>query len=296
MKILITGGNGQLGTALKQVLVNEEIILTDTDNMDITDPAQIERVFADFKPEFLVHGAAYTNVDGCEENPELAEKVNAGGTKNLAQACQKAGIPMIYISSDYTFDGTATEPIPEDATPNPLSVYGKTKLAGEEATIALGSSYVLRTSWVYGEGHNFVRTMLALSEKMDEIKVVNDQFGRPTYALDLALAIYDVITSVIPGRKPGTHPIPPGIYNVTGDGPIISWADFAAEIFKITGKKTKITGISTAEYLSDRKDRKIAPRPMYSALKLSKSRENNITIHDWKTSLFDYLHKAAQIG
>ena len=261
MKILITGGNGQLGKALSRVLSKEEILLTDTDNMEITDIVQIHRVFTAFKPDFLVHGAAITNVDGCEENPELAEKVNSEGTKNLADACKEVGIPMIYISTDYVFDGTASEPIPEDAAPNPLSVYGKTKLAGEKATLAVENGYVLRTSWVYGEGNNFVRTMLALSEKMDEIRVVNDQYGRPTFAEDLATAIYDVIR---------TRP-EPGIYNVTGDGDIISWADFATEIFKLAGKNTKVVGISTEGYLSGKKDRKIAPRPMYSVLDLAKS-------------------------
>lgn len=281
MNILVTGGKGQLGKALAEVLKNEEILLTDTDSMEITDPAQIASVFADFQPDFLVHGAALTNVDGCEENPELADRVNAGGTCNLAKACQEYGIPMIYISTDYVFDGTATEPIPEDATPNPLSVYGKSKLAGETAVLALDNGYVLRTSWVYGEGNNFVKTMLMLSEKMDEIKVVNDQYGRPTYALDLASAIHDVIQ-----KTPET-----GIYNVTGDGPIISWADFATEIFKISGKTTKVTGISTEQYLSDKGERKIAPRPMYSALDISKSRKSQIGIFEWKTSLVSYLQK-----
>lgn len=289
-KILITGGYGQLGTALRQIMSNEEILSTDTDTMDIINTAQIECVFTDFKPEFIVHGAAYTNVDGCEENPELAEKVNAIGTQNLVEACAKIGIPMIYISTDYVFDGTATQPIPEEATPNPLSVYGKTKLAGEKAVLSLPSGYVLRTSWVYGEGKNFVRTMLSLSEKMDEIKVVNDQFGRPTYALDLARAIYNVISyGVIPGHKPGTHPILPDIYNVTGDGDIISWADFAAEIFKIAGKSTKVIGITTREYLFDNQDRKIAPRPMYSALNLEKSHKAKIFTQDWSVALRQYL-------
>ncbi|MEI6266713.1 MAG: dTDP-4-dehydrorhamnose reductase [bacterium] len=279
MKILITGGNGQLGKALAEVLKNEEILLTDTDNMEITDPTQIERVFTDFEPDFLVHGAAITNVDGCEENPDLANKVNAGGTRNLVNACKKAGISMIYISTDYVFDGTATEPIPEDTKTNPLSAYGKSKLDGETAVLALQNGYVLRTSWVYGEGNNFVRTMLALSEKMNEIKVVNDQYGRPTYAPDLARAIYNVV------QKHST----PGIYNVTGDGQIISWADFATEIFTIAGKKTKVVGITTEEYLSDKKDHTIAPRPMYSALDLTKSKASDLFLSDWKAPLAKYL-------
>jgi dTDP-4-dehydrorhamnose reductase len=186
---------------------------------------------------------------------------------------------MVYISTDYVFDGTATVPIPEDAIPNPLSVYGKTKLEGEKATLSLEKGYVLRTSWVYGEGKNFVRTMLALSEKMDEIKVVSDQVGRPTYALDLAKAIYDVIR-----KNPE-----PGIYNVTGDGDIISWADFAREIFKIAGKDTKVIDITTEEYLSDKQDRKIAVRPSYSALNLEKTKDNGLFVNGWREAIKTYL-------
>lgn len=286
-RILVTGGYGQLGTALKEVLVKEETLLTDTDNMDITDSGQVEKIFNDFNPEWLVHSAACTNVDGCEESPELAEKVNHLGTKILAEQCQKSGVKMIYISTDYVFDGNKGSLYIEEDQPNPQSVYGVTKLAGEEEVEKLNDYYILRTSWVYGEGHNFVRTMLKLSEKMEEIKVVNDQFGRPTYALDLAKAIYDVIQkdplAVISEQ--------PGIYNVTGDGNVISWADFAREIFKVAGKQTKVTGISTAEYFAGNKDRKIAPRPTYSALDLKKTRTASIFLNDWHKALAEYLAK-----
>lgn len=279
MRILITGGNGQLGNALKEVLKKEEALFTDSDDMDITKPDQIEKVFNDFKPEYLVHGAAYTSVDGCEENPEFAEKVNAQGSKNLAEACKKHDVKMIYISTDYVFDGTKKEPyLPEDQT-GPQSVYGKTKLAGEVATRDIANGYVLRTSWVYGEGNNFVRTMLNLSEKMDELSIVNDQLGRSTYALDLAKAIYDVIIKSLAV----------GIYHVTGDGPIISWADFAEEIFKIADRGTKVKKVTTEEYLSDKKDKKTAPRPAYSVLDLKKSKEVGLYIANWKVSLKQYL-------
>ena len=279
-KILVTGGNGQLGLALKGVLVKEETFLTDTDNMDITNSDQIEKVFSDFRPTELIHGAAMTNVDGCEENPEMAEKVNAGGTRNLAKSCQKHQCQMIYISTDYVFDGIKKEPYREGNKTNPQSIYGKTKLEGEKYTLDLPSSYVVRTSWVYGEGKNFVRTMLALSEKMAELRVVNDQFGRPTSALDLARAIYDIIQ-----KQPE-----PGIYNITGDGPIISWADFAREIFKVANKETKVTGISTEEYLAQYIDKKIAPRPMHSSLELYKI-SNIAKINNWPSSLEKYLRK-----
>lgn len=279
MRVLVTGGNGQLGTALGDVLKSEEVLLTDTDTMDITNPAQIEKVFAEVRPDFLVHGAAYTDVDGCEKNPDLAKSVNSNGTANLAEACRKNNCAMIYISTDYVFNGTKKEPYTEDNKPNPKSVYGETKLVGEEATKKVSRWYVLRTSWLYGEGKNFVRTMLSLSEKMDEIKIVSDQFGRPTWANDLAKAIYDVVKN-----RPES-----GIYHVTGDGPIISWADFTKKIFEITGKNTKVIPISTAEYLSDKTDRKIAPRPAYSALDLAKSKNAGIYISAWGSSLTKYL-------
>jgi dTDP-4-dehydrorhamnose reductase len=222
-----------------------------------------------------------TNVDGCEENPELARKINTNGTKNLVEACKKHNCQMIYISTDYVFDGTKKESYTEEDKTNPQSVYGKTKLEGEKAVLELSNSYILRTSWVYGEGKNFVRTMLALSEKIAEIKVVDNQFGRPTYALDLAKAIYDIIK-----KQPE-----PGIYNVTGDGRLISWADFAQEIFKITGRKTKVVGISTEEYLSQYPDKKIAPRPSFSGLDLKKTRQKDIKVPAWESSLGQYLRR-----
>lgn len=284
-RILVTGGYGQLGSALKEILKEEKALLTDTDSMDITKLGQVEKVFKDFKPEWLVHGAALTNVDGCEENPELAEKINHLGTEILARVCKKHNCKMIYISTDYVFDGSKKEPYLETDTPNPKSVYGKTKLAGEKEVQEVSGGYILRTSWVYGEGNNFVRTMLRLSGKMEEIKVVNDQFGRPTYAPDLAKAIYDVIKKdplvVIPAKA--------GIYSITGDGDIISWADFAKEIFKVTGKNTKVLEISTEEYFKNNKDKKIAPRPAYSVLDLTKAKKAGLFLADWKKSLERYL-------
>jgi dTDP-4-dehydrorhamnose reductase len=280
MKILVTGGNGQLGTALKEILSSEEVLFTDTDNMDITNSEQINQVFDEFKPDFLVHGAAFTNVDGCEENPDLAQKVNAQGTFNLAKKSKELGSKMIYISTDYVFDGEK-EGYSENDQPNPLSVYGKTKLEGEKSTRELANGWVLRTSWVYGEGKNFVLTMLSLADKLDEIKVVNDQIGRPTYALDLARAIFDVIK-----KQPEA-----GIYNVTGDGEAVSWAGFAAKIFELAGKTTKVTGISTKEYFSQYPDKKIAKRPKFSILDLTKAKEDDLFLADWEQSLTSYLNK-----
>jgi dTDP-4-dehydrorhamnose reductase len=279
MKILITGGNGQLGTALKEVLTNEKTLFTDTDNMDIADKDQIEKTFSEFKPEYLIHGAAYTNVDGCEQNPDIAEKINAQGTTYLAEACKKYKCEMLCVSTDYVFDGKNDKPYLESDLTNPQSVYGKTKLEGEIATREIVNGYVVRTSWVYGEGKNFVKTMLMLSEKMSEIKVVNDQLGRPTNADDLAGALYTII-KIKPEK---------GVYNFTNDGEIISWADFATEIFKIAGKKTKVTKVTTEEYLAMNSGKTIAPRPAYSALDLDKTKNVKIVIRNWREALTKYL-------
>jgi len=279
MRILVTGGNGQLGSALKNILSKEDALFTDTDNMDITSKEQIKKIFSEFSPEVLIHGAAYTNVDGCEENKDLAMSVNAQGTKNLAKMCTEFGVKTIYISTDYVFDGAKKSPYLTDDAPNPQSVYGFSKLEGENAVKDVQDWWILRTSWVYGDGNNFVKTMLRLSESMSEIKVVSDQLGRPTWAEDLARAIYDVVI-----KGPNS-----GIYHVTGDGPVISWADFAKKIFKIAGKKTKVTPISTSEYLADKKGKKIAKRPHYSVLDLTKTKESKIYLTDWEGSLKKYI-------
>jgi len=278
-KILVTGGNGQLGKALQNILKDEKTLFTDVENMDITDKESIEKVFNEFKPEWLIHGAAYTNVDGCEENPEIADKVNRIGTENLAGACKKHNCRMIYISTDYVFDGKNQEPYTEEDTPNPQSVYGKTKLAGEKATIKLQDSYVLRTSWVYGDGQNFVKTMLVLSSKMDKVRVVNDQFGRPTFAEDLAQGIYDLVKN-----KPES-----GTYHISGGGKTISWEDFSRKIFEVAGKKTKVVGITTKAYFAQYPDKKIAPRPHFSVFSLEKSKKAGIKIIDWEDSLKIYV-------
>lgn len=279
MKILVTGGNGQLGAALKAVLIDEETLFTDTGNMDITNPEQVESVFANFKPDFLVHGAAYTNVDGAEENIEIARKVNVEGTRYLAEVCKKHNVKMIYISTDYVFDGKKSSEYTEEDTTNPQSVYGKTKLEGEVATKIAPIWWILRTQWLYGEGKNFVRTMLALSEKMDEINVVSDQCGHPTAAIDLAKAIADVME-----KEPAS-----GIYHVANDGPVISWADFTKKIFEIAGKNTRVTPISTQEYLADKVGKKIASRPAYSPLSVAKAKAAGIHIANWEEALKNYL-------
>lgn len=279
MRILVTGGNGQLGTSLGKVLSGHNVLLTDTDNMDITNPEVIETVFADFRPEVLVHGAAYTNVDGCEQDPKIAEAVNAQGTRNLAEACKKHGTKMIYISTDYVFDGSQEAPYLPDSQTGPISVYGESKLAGEKATVEVPSHWILRTSWVYGEGSNFIRIILGLSETREEISVVGDQWGRPTWSDDLARAIKGVVE-----KSPAV-----GTYHVTGDGPIVSWADVAKKVYELAGKSTKVKVVTTPEYYAGKDLTKIASRPAHSALDLSKSKEAGLYLADWEDSLREYL-------
>jgi dTDP-4-dehydrorhamnose reductase len=287
-RILVTGSKGQLGHALKSVLADEEALFTDLEEMDITNFDQVEAVFSEFKPEFLVHGAAYTNVDGAEIDTETAEKVNATGTKNLAEACRKHGTKLIYISTDYVFDGSGDKPYLHDDQTNPKTVYGKTKLGGEGAVKDVPKWWILRTSWLYGEGGNFVRTMLNLAKENQSLKITGDQYGRPTSADDLAKAILNVIK-----KQPEI-----GIYHVTGDGPIVSWAEFAQKIFDLSNLKVAVTGRTTEDYVSEKEKegKRIAPRPKYSALDLEKTKAAGLYVSDWEKSLRKYLEKKVKNG
>ena len=279
MKYLITGGNGQLGSALKNILPKEECLFTDVGELDVTDREAVLEMVEKEKPEYVLHCAALTNVDGCETNIELADKINHLSVEYFAEACNKVGATLFYISTDYVFDGEATSPYGVEKKPDPKSVYGKTKLAGEEAAKQAKKYYIFRTSWVYGEGNNFVRTMLKLSETMGEIKVVGDQFGRPTYALDLAKGMKEAIEKKIPYRD----------YHYQNSGETISWAQFASEIFEIAGKNTKVIPISTKEYLEMNAEKQVASRPHYSVLETSKLEQIGINLPDWKSSLEKYL-------
>lgn len=281
MKYLITGANGQLGNALKKVLPKEECLFTDVDELDVTDREAITNIIRENKPDYILHCAALTNVDGCETNEELADKINHLSVEYFSEACNKVGATLFYISTDYVFDGEARDPYAINFETNPRSIYGKTKLTGEVEAKKTKKYYIFRTSWVYGEGNNFVRTMLKLSETMDEVKVVGDQFGRPTYALDLAHGMVEALNKKIPF----------GTYHFQNSGEPISWAEFATEIFKITGKKTKVTPISTAEYLKMNTGKQVAPRPKYSVLDITDLEKEGIDLPAWRQSLEPYLDK-----
>lgn len=280
MKILVTGGDGQLGKALRQVLPNEDAFFSTRKDFDITNRKQTVLQITSVRPSIVIHTAAYTDVDGCEKNKELAFLVNVKGTENVALACKRIGSLMFYISTDYVFDGKKSRPYKEDDKPNPLSVYGKTKLQGEEIVKKLQRHFIIRTAWLFGAGKNFVQTILNLTKEKQEIEVVNDQIGSPTYALDLAKMIYKLIYDL----KDKNYEY--GIYHITNDGKC-SWYEFAKEIIQLGGLKTKMIPITTEHWQKIKPD--AARRPKYSVLDCSKIKKFGIKPKRWKEALRDYF-------
>lgn len=269
MRVFITGASGQLGQELQKILLKEELFLADIDNCDITKSQQVFGCVKKFKPEVVVHTAAYTDVDGCESNIDLAFEVNALGTRNIVLAANQVGAKVVYISTDFVFDGQKKTPYLEFDYPNPLSVYGQSKLIGEDYVKNLTNRYfILRTAWLYSPyGKNFVKTMLTLAEKQKEIKVVNDQVGTPTYAADLAQVIKKLIYTEIYG-----------LYHASGSGQC-SWYDFAREIFKIADKRVKVIPITSKEL------NRSAKRPAYSVLRNFCLEKEGIFMPSWQESL-----------
>lgn len=277
MRILLTGANGQLGRCFQDRLPAEwEVLATDTAELDITDLQQVETTIAHYKPDAIVNAAAYTAVDKAESEPELAEKINVTGPENLAIVAHKQGIRLVHVSTDYVFDGNATEPYSEESATNPLSVYGKTKLAGEKAvTQAASEAIIVRTAWVFSEyGNNFVKTMLRLAKERDALSIVADQRGCPTYAGDLAQAIISLLEKNAKG----------GIYHYCGDEEV-SWYEFAQAIFSaavqkaLLSKTPTLTPITTAQYPT------LAHRPIYSTLRCEKTQCLGIKLSDWNKTL-----------
>ena len=251
MKILITGSNGMLGHDLIEALKdNHELVLTTSRTLDITDKEQVFDFISQNKPDILINSAAYTDVDGCEENQDLAYSVNGEGVKNLAFACREADSALLHISTDYIFNGENTRPWVEDDEIGPISVYGKSKLKGEQAILEiLDKFFIVRTAWLYGvNGRNFPKTMLELAENHSQITVVYDEVGTPTYTPDLAKAISQLIET--------EHY---GIYHITNSGSC-SWCEFARYIFEAAGKDVEVIPVTAAEFARP------APRPHYSVL------------------------------
>jgi dTDP-4-dehydrorhamnose reductase len=290
MNILVTGANGQLGQCLRDLVPEDRDnwFWTDVsgvegrkcDYLDITDAESVKKYFVDNAISVCVNCAAYTNVDKAEEDQEMAKKLNADAPKILAEACKIHGTKLIHISTDYVFNGTAFIPLTEDRATFPMSVYGKTKLEGEQNIINSGCKYLIfRTAWLYSEyGNNFVKTMMKLILDKEEISVVDDQIGTPTYARTLAEFIYRIIDDVVPLQKEG-------IYHFTNEG-VCSWFDFACLIRDCMVehaadfvKMAAIKPVSTKDFYGDRKH---APRPYYSVLNKKKLKNDfNFVGDNW---------------
>lgn len=279
-KIMVTGCKGQLGRAINRICLGNkafEMINTDVEDLDITSGEQVLRFVEQVKPYAIVNCAAFTSVDACETQPETAYRVNALGPENLAVAAEHVGARLIHISTDYVFSGKRRTPYAETDIPDPVSNYGRTKLAGEEAVKKICKKYfIIRTAWLYGNGKNFVRTMLRLAETQEEVSVVDDQFGSPTSAMELARGIAGLIPTDYYG-----------IYHGVCKG-VCSWAEFAEEIFRIAGKSTKVRKITTEEYQSAHPES--AVRPMYSVLENRMfERTTGHRFLRWKSALEEYL-------
>ena len=276
MKILITGANGLLGHELSSVLKDHSLILLSHSQLDISDIDSVNKKIDSTSPDIIINSAAYTQVDNCETNYDLAFKSNAIGPKNLAIKCKQLDIPLIHISTDYVFEGNENKsPLVEDDKLGPKTIYGKTKLEGEKFVKENCDKYfILRTAWLYGEGKNFVKTMLNLSEKNKELKVVNDQIGSPTYAKDLANAIKEIIE-----KKSDKY----GIYHVTNKGEV-SWYEFAKKIFEINKIEIKVIPVTSEEFPRP------APRPHYSVLSNQKWINSGFTpMRNYEIALKEYL-------
>lgn len=276
MKVLVTGVKGQLGYDVMAELAkrNIEAIGVDIDEMDITDKISVEKVIGEAAPDVVVHCAAYTAVDAAEDNEALCRRVNADGTRNIAEVCKKLDCKMVYISTDYVFDGQGTRPWEPDDERHPLNVYGQTKYEGELAVQEnLSKYFIVRIAWVFGKnGKNFVKTMLKLAETHDKLTVVNDQFGSPTYTYDLARLLVDMIQTD-----------KYGIYHATNEG-ICTWYEFACEIFRQAGVKIEVTPVPASEYPAK------AKRPENSRLDKSKLTENGFErLPSWQDALARYL-------
>lgn len=283
MKIVITGAKGMLAHAVIDSLKNEnELICTDVDDLDITNEEKTVKFIEENKPDYIINCAAYTAVDKAEENKEIAAKVNSIGPKNLAIAAKKSGATLIHISTDYVFGGKKDikESYTEDEPKNPVTVYGITKLDGEKNIQEnCEKYYIFRTAWLYGEGNNFVRTMLKLGKDRDEISVVDDQHGSPTYAVDLASIIKQSIDKKIPY----------GIYHSTNQG-FTTWYEFTKQIFEIAEIKCKVNPVSTEKYI-EMMNIVQAKRPTNSQLSKEKLLSYGIQIPNYEDGLKRYLEK-----
>ncbi len=276
--ILITGSDGQLGNELKVASGNYygyDFIFTDIKTLDLTDPQKTTAFIRDCKPGWIINCAAYNHVDTAETEPEAAMLINSSAVKNITDAIKDQDCRLIHISTDYVYEGNACVPYDESVNPNPLSAYGRSKLAGEKNALLHPFSIIIRTSWLYSSfGKNFVKTILKNAAEKDSLNVVIDQAGTPTYAADLAAAIMNIVSGVIRNQLAFNS----GIYNYSNEG-VCSWYDFATEIVREAGCKCRIFPVLSKDFVQ------VAKRPSYSVMDKSKIKENfSLTIPHWRES------------
>jgi len=281
INILVTGAKGQLGNELQKLSVNYNCFLfyfTDIDTLDITNPDDLSKFFTDNNIDYIVNCAAYTAVDKAESEAGTAHLINCDAVKNLVREALKHNSKLIHISTDYVFDGNACQPYTEDMKTNPQSVYGTTKLEGEREALSYANAIVIRTSWLYSTfGNNFVKTMLRIGRERDELRVIFDQVGTPTYAEDLAEAILKIINFTEKKK------LISGIYHFSNEG-VCSWYDFAWEIINFSNINCKVIPIESSQYPS------ITKRPFYSVLNKNKVKTIfDLEIPNWKSSLYKCL-------
>lgn len=286
-KIIITGCNGQLGRAINELyadsteyeLINTDFGVEGIKSLDISNLDMVVEMARSEKPYAIINCAAMTNVDGCEVQKDLAYRINAIGPRNLAIAATEVGARLMHVSTDYVFPGDAKEPYIEFDTPSPKSMYGRSKLAGEEFVKQFcDSSFIVRTAWLYGDGKNFVKTMLRLSENHDTVSVVNDQLGSPTSAIELAKAI----KYLLPTQNYG-------LFHGTCEG-VCSWADFTKEIFRLAGKETYVNPVTSKQYKE--MNPASADRPAYSVLENYMLKlTTDFTFANWEDAIKEYLCK-----
>ena len=277
MKVFVTGVKGQLGYDVVNELEKRGHIAVgvDIDELDITDAAEVETMLTEIKPDAVIHCAAWTAVDAAEDHIEKCRQVNAGGTENIAKVCKALNCKMMYISTDYIFDGEGTRPWePDDPVTTPLNVYGLTKYEGEEAVRKnVEKFFIVRIAWVFGKGKNFIKTMINLGKTHDHLTVVNDQVGTPTYTYDLARLLVDMIETDKYGN-----------YHATNEGGYITWYDFACEIFRRAGIEVDVAPVSSDQYPAK------AKRPSNSRMSKQKLVDNGFELMPtWQDALARYL-------
>lgn len=271
-RLLVTGGGGQVGRAFARLA--PQAVVLDRASLDVTDRGGVLECLQGYRPEVVVNAAVYSKVDDAEKDSAAAMAINADAVANLANACDRIGALLVQISTDYVFDGNKKEPYVEDDEPAPLSVYGRTKLAGEEEAKSV-THLIVRTSWVFGDGRNFVRTIRAAAAAKPSLDVVDDQWGRPTYAVDLARGLLDLIDRDARG-----------IYHLSAGGEPTTWARLAETIVAFAGLQSTINRVPTRE--------QIAARPTNSVLDCSKATALGVALREWMEAVAEYLAEEAK--